>query len=168
MPRWITTGFIILVVIFTGAYVYERYWPEWRQNFLPVSGQYTIYIENSPITVTVADDDDSRRQGLSGVESLGDQEGKLFIFDEPGQWGIWMRGMRFAIDIIWIDGDMRIVHIEENIDPSTFPQVFSPAKPARFVLEVNAYFVDAMKIEVGQMVHVPLELLPADLRPDLI
>jgi uncharacterized protein len=31
--------------------------------------------------------------------------------------GVHTLGMRFAIDVIYLDGDMRVVHIEENVKP---------------------------------------------------
>ena len=105
-----------------------------------------------------------RRQGLSGVDRLGEREGKLFVFDESGRYGIWMKDMNFAIDVFWIDENLRIVHIEENVLPSTYPAVFNTPEPARFILETNAFFADTFGISLGDRVGITANDLPADLR----
>ena len=62
----------------------------------------TIHIGRVPIAVAIADTLEKRTQGLSGRESLSANEGLLFVFSTSGAYGIWMKDMRFPIDIIWI------------------------------------------------------------------
>ncbi len=73
----------------------------------------------------------------------------LFVFDEPGKHGIWMKDMRFPLDIIWIDNNLRIVDIKKNISPDTFPEVFEPKSDATFVVEVNAGFAERNDLMIG-------------------
>lgn len=127
----------------------------------------TIYIGDLAIGVTVADEPSERRLGLSGMKSLPDKEGKLFVFEESGNYGIWMKDMLFPIDIMWIDENLRIVHIEENVLPSSYPATYNSPVPARFVLETNAFFVDTFQIDVGESVSIPARSLPPDLHPSL-
>jgi len=58
-------------------------------------------------SVSIADDEAERIKGLAGVASLGPQEGKLFDFDTEEKWGIWMKGMKIPIDIIWLNEKAR-------------------------------------------------------------
>lgn len=37
----------------------------------------------------------------------------LFVFPVPEKVPIWNRGMRFPIDVLWIDGTYEIVHLAE-------------------------------------------------------
>jgi len=127
-----------------------------------------IYIENLAVSVSVAETDAERKQGLSGVAELGELEGKLFIFEEEDFYSIWMKDMLIPLDIIWINNEYEIVHIEEQVSPDSFPKSFSPAEPARFVLEVNSFFTDSFNINTGDMVTIPAGLLPDDLRDRLI
>jgi len=99
--------------------------------------------------VEVADDEVERIQGLSNTSYLGDKDGLLFVFEEPGLHGIWMKDMRFPIDIIWFGADMKVVSIEEDVAPETFPEIFLPDEPALYVLEGNAGFVQLHGIEIG-------------------
>lgn len=54
--------------------------------------------------------------GLGNRKGLQQGKGMLFLYARPGQRIFWMKGMRFALDIIWIRNN-RIVHIKKNIPP---------------------------------------------------
>ena len=106
-------------------------------------------VRNSPGTITGSVDGrtyafevrrtpEERAQGLSGRSGLADNEGMLFIFDYDARHGFWMKDMLFALDIIWLDADMNVVHAETDVSPDTYPRSFVPTVPARYVLEINA------------------------------
>ena len=96
----------------------------------------TIDIGNRALRVEVADTDAKRTLGLSGRESLK-EGGMLFVFDTPGNYGFWMKDMRFPIDIIWLDESYHVVDIARNVGPDTFPHIFYPPYPVKYVLETN-------------------------------
>jgi uncharacterized protein len=154
---------IILVLIVTTGHLYRTYGEEGARYLFgdPID---TIYINDLSIKVSIADSPEERRQGLSNQKSLPDKEGKLFVFDKSDYYGIWMKDMNFPIDIIWIDDERKIVHIEQNVSPNTYPTSYHPPIPARFVLEVNAFFASTFKIKVGDQVTIPDINLPSDLR----
>ena len=58
----------------------------------------------------------------------------------------------FPIDIVWIGEDMRIVGITKNVSPETFPEVFRPPLPARYVLETKSGLADTRAIEIGEYI----------------
>lgn len=97
-----------------------------------------IHIAGKTIMVEIADTETKRTQGLSGRESLRENEGMLFVFPEPDYHGFWMKDMQFPIDIVWLDENLRVISVTERIAPETFPEVFYPPKPIQFVLEVPA------------------------------
>jgi uncharacterized membrane protein (UPF0127 family) len=41
-----------------------------------------------------------------------------------------------------------VIHIEQNVVPESFPNVYKPVKPANFVLELNAGFVKNNAIRI--------------------
>jgi len=94
------------------------------------------------VLVEIADTPDERRIGLSGRPSLAEGTGMFFVFDTVGMHSIWMPDMHFAIDVVWLDEDLDVVHIAEHITPASYPTAFSPTTPARYVLEVPAGFVE--------------------------
>jgi hypothetical protein len=111
----------------------------------------SVTINGTKITVTVADSVAERVRGLSGKESLPAGTGMWFVFDKPDYQGIWMKGMRFPIDILWLDETLAVVHIEENISPKTYPAVFRPLVPAQYVLELPAGSVKLYGFAIGNV-----------------
>ncbi len=111
-----------------------------------------IEVDGTRIKVNVADTKEERINGLSGVESLPRNEGLLFVFDEPGKYPIWMRGMLFPLDIYWLDGQGKIIDAWKNADPSSYPQIYEPVSDAYYVLEVNSGFSEVYNIEIGDWV----------------
>lgn len=108
-----------------------------------------IRLDGIPLKVAIADTSEERSRGLSGITSLTDSEGMLFIFEEEGIYSFWMKDMVMPIDILWISSDNRVVSIEKSASPDSFPAAFTPTTPAQYVLEVRAGFSDAHGIDVG-------------------
>ncbi len=86
----------------------------------------------------LADTPEARQQGLSGRDSLESGSAMLFNFGKNDKHCIWMKDMRFAIDIIWLDDEQRIVHTEENVTQDTYPDQFCSETDSYYVIEVNA------------------------------
>lgn len=110
----------------------------------------------SEIKPSFAVTEEEKAKGLSGKNELAENEGLLFVFDKNDRWGIWMKDMLFPIDIIWFDENKKVVFMEENIKPESYPWIFSPDVPARYILEVPAGFVSKNKIEKGMELIVNL------------
>ncbi|MEK7176049.1 MAG: DUF192 domain-containing protein [Patescibacteria group bacterium] len=102
---------------------------------------YKLKIGDKTILVEIADTTEKLARGLSGRKSLSPGSGMLFVFSEIGSYGFWMKDMKFPIDIAWlerIDNSFRIVGIERNVSPESFPHVFYPPVPIKYVVETNA------------------------------
>ncbi len=112
----------------------------------------TISINNTPITLMLALTDEARAQGLSGKPSLDTDQGMWFVFPESGKQGIWMKDMKFPIDIAWIDENFVIVDIKEHAQPESYPEIFYPKANSRYVLEVNDGFLQKHAIKIGDLV----------------
>lgn len=126
--------------------------------------EYTITLDGNPLVVTVADELPELIQGLSGVQALTEFGGKLFIFQESQKHGIWMKDMLIPLDVLWFNDAFELVAIEKNMTPATYPQVFTPDIDSRFVIEVRAHLVDALQIELGDMLILPPALVPPDIQ----
>jgi uncharacterized membrane protein (UPF0127 family) len=107
-------------------------------------------VVNAELAVSAED----RQKGLSGRLRLATGEGMLFIFPEPAIHSFWMKDMNFAIDIMWLDGNLRIVTIKERAEPSSYPESFAPSAPAMYVLEVPAGFTETHKIKIGDQAKI--------------
>jgi uncharacterized membrane protein (UPF0127 family) len=113
-------------------------------------------IKTRKLSVQVADSPQSRAAGLSGLKSMSEEEGMLFLFSEPSQPQFWMKDMLFPIDIIWINGN-KIVGITDNIkaEPGRSDAElsrYSSPFPADKVLEVNAGWTFRKDVNVGDTV----------------
>jgi uncharacterized protein len=116
---------------------------------LPHQQNSVLYLMDAAIPVEVADTDMERSLGLSGRESLARGSGLLFIFETPGNYGFWMKDMRFPIDIVWIDEDWKVISVEKDARPETFPRIFYPNAPIKFVLELNSGDASRLGIDAG-------------------
>ena len=103
-------------------------------------------------SIEIADTPAKRIRGLSGRSSLPENRGMLFIFEIPGQYGFWMKGMFIPIDIIWIRGN-RIIGLEKNILPSSNLNYYSP-EPVDKVLEINAGLSDKLGLKAGDEIEL--------------
>lgn len=123
-----------------------------------------VSIGDVPVRVDVADNPSERQLGLSGRDNLPATEGLLFVFPESDYHGIWMKDMRFPIDVIWIDEHFKVIDITRNLKPETFPRIFEPRVPARFIIETNSNFTASFGIKIGDAVAFPEDLIPGDLQ----
>ena len=98
---------------------------------------------------TYLNDQKSREKGLSGRASLAKNEVMIFKFDTDDYHQIWMKDMKFAIDIVWTDAGKKVVYVEKAVAPETYPKTFAPDVPARYVLELSNGRADSLGIAVG-------------------
>lgn len=127
-----------------------------------ISKSVVLTVNSVSINALVADTDYSRTKGLSGRNFLAPTEGLLFVFDKESYQGFWMKEMKFSIDIVWLNKDKKIVHIEHNVSPETYPKIFYPnnefnAEPSLYVLETNANFFKNNNIKVGDFINFNLK-----------
>ncbi len=108
-----------------------------------------LELGGTTLDVEVARTISQKVQGLSGRKTLGEDEGMLFWYSRPGFPSFWMKDMHFPIDVIWLDGDWRVVDVTADMVPASFPRTFSPAAPAQYVLETNAGFAAAHGVARG-------------------
>lgn len=94
-----------------------------------------IRIGNKEYNVKEVTTPEDKAKGLSGVESLPEDEGMLFIFDPPEDVKFWMKDTLIPLDIIFINEDQEVVKVHQGIpNDETLIEVPNIA----YVLEVNA------------------------------
>ena len=112
-----------------------------------------IVVNGVRLAVEVADSEEEWAKGLSGREYLPPLRGMLFVFPKEDYYQIWMREMKFPIDIFWIRSDGVIIDIKKHATPDSYPEVYTPRSPAKYVLETVADFADEYNIEIGDKVY---------------
>ena len=117
-----------------------------------------IYIGDTPLYVDIADTDAERTLGLSGRDGFKSRvKGMLFVYPTPDKYGIWMKDMKFPIDIVWIDESRTVIGIERDVSPNSYPKVFRPSKPVKYILETEGRYTDFVGMSVGKELRIPLE-----------
>lgn len=118
----------------------------------------TIYITNSEgdeyeLKVEIADDKEERKEGLMDRESLCEDCGMLFVYEEDVHNGFWMKDTYISLSIAFISEDGTINEIQ-YMEPRTL-ETHKPDKPYRFALEVNQGYFSERNIEAGDTVEIP-------------
>src|SRR5687768_10279440 len=76
--------------------------------------QVNMKINSLVLVADISATNEQMTKGLSIKDGLAENEAMLFVFGNEAEHIIWMKDMKFPIDIIWIDSDKTIVHIEHN------------------------------------------------------
>jgi uncharacterized protein len=103
----------------------------------------------------------AKMQGLSNRDELPEGRGMLFSFGNARNQSFWMQGMRFPIDIVWINQGV-VVGITPDVDPQQGAQLwelktYSSPGPADEVLELPAGYAKKQGINEGVRVVIEEE-----------
>lgn len=125
-------------------------------KFFPNYEKTIISINGFNVSMAIASTNEQRIKGLSGIEKLNENEGMLFLFDEPSKQGFWMNKMYIPIDIIWLDSNNKVVHIEKQLEPCKLflaCPVYYPQIDSLYVLELQSGFVDDHSIKNDMIIN---------------
>lgn len=104
--------------------------------------------------VAVADDPAERAQGLMFVTDMAPDAGMLFVFERPGRVAFWMRNTLIPLDMIFADGEGRVVRVHENAVPGDETPI--PGGDAvQYVLEINGGRAAEVGIAAGDLLRHP-------------
>lgn len=158
MKKFVIQVVFLIIVTFGALAIYAS--KITTLPFIPEKPKTNIVqINNTKVSVEIADTASKRKQGLGGRQSLASDSGMLFVFEKPDVYKFWMKGLAFPLDLIWIK-DSKIVDIIKNATPPTPGQkdetlpLYAPSQPIDKVLEVNGGFVDTYGIQVGDIIEI--------------
>lgn len=107
-------------------------------------------------TFELANTAEKRTLGLSGRDKLQDTTAMLFTFDQPSTHCIWMKDMKFNIDIMWFDENKVLIFEKRNASPESYPERFCPEQSAKYVVEVSAGVAEKNQIKLGSILDIEL------------
>jgi uncharacterized membrane protein (UPF0127 family) len=139
---------IFAIIIFVVLLVYGNI-----KNIPFVTPQETVTIHNQTFAVTVASTIQEQEKGLSGRQSLPQNQGMYFPFASSGFYAFWMKDMKFPLDIIFINNG-KVVTVYKDLQPGvgSNPPIYKPYQPANAVLEINAGLANKYTISDGDTV----------------
>jgi uncharacterized membrane protein (UPF0127 family) len=105
------------------------------------------------LLVEIADTPEERSRGLMFRESLPENQGMLFIFEQDGQHNFYMRDTLIPLSIAFIEADGIVVEIED-MEPQT-EDLHSAPEPFRYAVEANQGWFDRNGIKAGSRALIP-------------
>ncbi|MGD8536219.1 MAG: DUF192 domain-containing protein [Candidatus Aminicenantes bacterium] len=102
------------------------------------------------ITAELAVTDEERQLGLMHRKKINPDQGMLLVFERANFHSIWMKNMKIPLDILWLDKEKRIVHIERDVPPCKEDPcpTYTSRFPAMYVLELKAGSVNEHKLKM--------------------
>lgn len=136
----------------------------WREELQPARAETEIVVGDDPITVELSVTNRQQTLGLGYRNGLPDGKGMLFVNESAQVRSFWMKGMRFCIDIVWIE-DGEITGAAESVCPDPDGSEdsdrarYSSEIPVTYVLELPAGWLDEHGYGAGTTVQIPDDLL---------
>ncbi|MBM4332925.1 MAG: DUF192 domain-containing protein [Deltaproteobacteria bacterium] len=112
-----------------------------------------MMVKGKKIRVEVARTESEKAKGLMFRESLGEDEGMIFVYAREEILSFWMKNTRIPLSIAFIDQRGRIVDIQD-MEPFSLRTTVS-AKPTQYALEMNKGWFQRNGIGVGDLVKFP-------------
>ncbi len=119
-------------------------------------GELMLYKSTSDSLITtleieIADTDYDTQTGLMYRDQLGANQGMLFVFPETAMHSFHMKNTKIALDLLFIDENLRIVHMVQNAQPMDETGLSSQF-PVIHVLEVNGGYAAKWKLQTGDRI----------------
>jgi uncharacterized membrane protein (UPF0127 family) len=99
-------------------------------------------------SVEIAESPEALRQGLMHRKTMPDSHGMLFLFEREQLVRMWMKDTPMPLDMLFIDGTGRIVHIDSQATPYSTRQ-HGIDQPVRAVLELKGGTAERRGIASG-------------------
>lgn len=135
--------------------------PGWRQTVPFSTESATLTVGGSlRVDAEIADTEPLRERGLGFRDGLRAGWGMLFVYENASRHTFWMKGMRFCLDIIWIEAG-QIQGAAESLCPvpgaadANLPRYDSPGA-VTYILEMPAGWMSAHGFKQGTAVDIGL------------
>lgn len=91
------------------------------------------------------------KNGIQHANQLRADKAILHIYDSDGLWSIEMKNRHDPFDLVWLDGEKKVIHIVKNASTESDPAtLFSPRVNARYMIEMRGGIVDSKAIHIDQ------------------
>ena len=118
----------------------------WAEGFAKLK------IGNHDLLVELAVSDLEQEKGLMNRDSLGTDQGMLFVFDQPKEASFWMHNTSIPLDLAYLDEKGEILEILPLVPFEENP-VNSKSKKVAYALEVNRDWFSSRSLKAGTKVQ---------------
>ena len=140
---------VLALVLMAAGYWYVSYRTSVKDTTMPAVGTYAAF------RYEIADTPAKQELGLGKRPTIEDNYGMMFVFPKADRYGFWMKDMLAPIDIIWLSDNGTVILIDHGVDPGTYPHVFYPPTPVKYVLETRAGYARDHGLEVDSKIALP-------------
>ena len=116
-----------------------------------------IELAGKRYTVELATNDAQRERGLMFRQRMDPDRGMLFVHDREEPLAYWMKNTLIPLDILFFDGQRRLVAQQRDVPPCTLGDACPPYPsdaPARYVLELNAGQAAKLQLQNGATLRI--------------
>ena len=92
--------------------------------------------------------------GLGDRAKLPPDHGMLFVYYSSGTRCFWMKGMKFALDMIWLSSADEVVSVQRDLSPKSYPSAYCSL--AQDVIELDAGQAHFAGIVVNRVVKLEM------------
>lgn len=108
--------------------------------------------ENPTVTLEVADNSDERKEGLMHRQSLPENHGMVFVYDDADRRSFWMKNTYVPLDIIFVAPNGTVLNVEhatpEPEDDGELDSYLSDGD-AQYVVELERGFANRTGVGPG-------------------
>lgn len=108
------------------------------------------------LDIEIAESEYETQTGLMYRESMKDNQGMLFIFPDVAMHSFYMKNTQIALDIIYIDENLKIASFQKNAQPFNETGLSSKV-PVKYVLEINAGLSEKLELDIGDTISFTKE-----------
>jgi uncharacterized membrane protein (UPF0127 family) len=143
--RWIIRAIVAVIAVCGAALLY------WQMT---LAGQ-SVVLHHHNYYVSVMRTDAELQRGLSGTDSLPADHAMLFIFPDNYVPKMWMKDMKYPIDMVWLNDDGVVIHMEKSVQPASYPKTYQSNTPAHYVIELPSGTIIRTGIVIGDPAGLP-------------
>jgi uncharacterized membrane protein (UPF0127 family) len=138
--------FVVLAITFVIVFILPTF------NKQPTA----CFNDNYCVNIEIKDTYEEREVGLMYRENLNENQGMLFVFEQPSRYTFWMKNMLIYIDIIYLDSNITIVDIFQKVPPCVEEpcELYTPSSEALYVIETKSGFSERHQLKIGQSVEI--------------
>jgi uncharacterized protein len=128
-------------------------------GLLGCANEPAVQLRGANFGVELAIDDATRAKGLMFRETMGKDQGMLFVFPDEQPRSFWMHNCKIALDILYFDSQRKLVGKALSVPTCNLPAAQCPnypsERPAKYVLELNAGTASALGVSLGDELGIP-------------
>ena len=102
--------------------------------------------------VRIADTPNTRAQGLMHIDHMPNDQGMLFVYQEPMSVSFWMKNTKIPLDMIFLSTKGRVDHIHSNAKPFDHT-IIHGGSDIQYVVEINGGISEKLGLSIGSFAH---------------